>query len=268
MAVMDLERLFLDNSALIDRIVGAIGRRHRLTKEEREDFRSEIDIKLIANDYEVLRAWCGKSTLGGYLKAVIHHAYRDHRNHLLGKWRPSTEAKRQGPLAEKLDRMLHRDGMTLDEACAAAAAEDRDEMRRLAELLPAHTKRRMEDVEQLEDLPGSDRSPEELLIERERAEALAKLKCALAEALATLSSEDRLLVQLRMENGVKVVNLARLAGVEARQFYRLWDRIVQHLRKLLEAKGYDKQEVRELLETSLLTEVSEEVMSGPSSTQG
>jgi RNA polymerase sigma factor (sigma-70 family) len=267
-AVIDLERLFLDNLALIDRIVAAIGRRHRLTREEREDFRSVLMIKLIANDYEVLRAWCGKSSLGGYLKVVIHHAYRDHRNHVLGKWRPSAEACRLGPLAKKLDTMLYRDGMTLDEACAAAAPADREEMRRLAERLPAHTKRRMEDVEQLEEMPSSGQSPEQSLIERERASAAERLERALAEALGTLSSEDRLLVQLRTERGVKLANLARLAGVEPRPFYRRWDLIVARLRKSLEASGYDKERMTWLFQTRLLAEVDEGVRTGPSSSTG
>ena len=268
MAATDFERLLLDNIELIDRIIAAIRRRHRLSKEEGEDFRSLLMIKLIADDYEVLRAWCGKSSLAGYLKVVIHHAYSDHRNHLLGKWRPSGVACRLGPLAERLDRMLHRDGMTLDEACAATPAEDREAMRRLAEMLPAHAKRSMVDVEQLEQRPGHDPSPEELLIERERAGAAEKLERALAEALGTLAAEDRLLVQLRMERGVKLANLARVSGADARQFYRRWEAIVGRLRDELEARGYDEARVRSLLQTNLLVEEDAGAVAGPSSKTG
>ena len=86
---MDAERLFLDNLALIDRIVAATCRRHRLTAEETEDFGSSVKLKLIANDYEVIRAFQGRCSLAGYLTAVILRAFIDHRNHLWGRWRPT-----------------------------------------------------------------------------------------------------------------------------------------------------------------------------------
>jgi RNA polymerase sigma factor for flagellar operon FliA len=247
---MDLERLLLDNLPLIDRIVASICRRNRLTKEESEDFASVVRVKLIANGYEVLRAFSGKSSLGGYLVTVIQHAYRDHRNHLWGKWRPSAKAIELGPLAIRLDTMLHRDRMTLDEACAAAPPEDREEMRRLAPLLPPHTKRHIEDVEQLEDLPSAAPSPEAQLLDRERCEAAARLQQVLAEALRDLSDEDRSLVQLRFERGVKIASLARAYGVDARQLYRRWELLAKKLRKTLEGNGYDATQVAWALEGS------------------
>ena len=91
---MDAERVFLDNLALIDRIVAATCRRNRMTAEETEDFGSSLKLKLIANDYEVLRAFEGRCSLGGYLTAVVQRAFIDHRNHLWGRWRPSAEARR------------------------------------------------------------------------------------------------------------------------------------------------------------------------------
>ena len=47
MAAQDFERLFLDNLALIDRIVATTCRRNRLTKEESEDFASVVKLKQI-----------------------------------------------------------------------------------------------------------------------------------------------------------------------------------------------------------------------------
>lgn len=258
MAVTDSERLLQDNLEVIDRIIRPIGRRHRLTKEECQDFRSLVFVKLIDNDYQVLRAWCGKSTFAGYLKVVIVNAYRDHRNHELGKWRPPAEVRRLGPLAEKLYRMIDRDGMTVDAACATFPLEDRAEVRRLAELLPSQIKRIKVGDEPLKERPSNAPSPEESLIERERERELEKLKRALAEAVDALDKEDRVVVQLRMEEGVKLVNVARVAGVDARQLYTRWNSIVVHLRQVLETKGYDKEQVSSLLQTSLLVEVDEE----------
>lgn len=240
----DLERLFLDNLPLIDRIVASVCRRNRLTKEECEDFASVVHLKLIADGYAVLGQYSGKcATIRGYLNAVVHHCYQDHRNHLWGKWRPSTEARRLGPLAIRLDTMLHRDGLTLGEACALAAPEDRDEMQRLATLLTPRAKRRMEDVRELEQLPSRQRSPEEELIDREREAVLEGMNAALDEAKSRLGSEDQLLLHLRLERPLSLVRIAEAFGWETRRMYRHWAKLIDKLRVHLEGCGYTYEQV-------------------------
>jgi RNA polymerase sigma factor (sigma-70 family) len=250
MATTDFERLFLDNLALIDRIVEKTCRRNRLTKEESEDFASVVKIKFIDNDYAVLRKFTGKcnGSRHVYLVAVVQNAYKDHRNHLWGKWRPSAEARRLGPLAVKLDTLLHRDGLTLEEALALAAPEDREEMQRLVTKLRPRTKRRMEDVQELEQLPSPTRSPEALLIESERAEVAVDLGRVLHEAVKGLPSEDQLLIQLRLERNLSLASVAKAYGVDARQLYRQWELLKHQLRTRLEKSGYGPSEVAWVLE--------------------
>jgi RNA polymerase sigma factor (sigma-70 family) len=240
---MHAEQTFLRNLPLVETIVAATARRNRLTKEEAEDFASMVKLKLIANDYQVLREFQGRSSLGGYLTAVIQRAYIDHCNHLWGKWRPSAEAKRLGPLAVKLDTLLHRDGLTLDEACAMAAPEDRSEMRRMAARLPARVRRRIDGAEGLERLPSGDESPEDILLAGERAMAATGIETALADAVAQLPSEDRLLLRLRLEDGVSLAAMARSLGDDARQLYRRWENMLRKLRAILEQRGYDAGQV-------------------------
>lgn len=250
MTTTDFEGLFLDNLALIDRIVEATCRRNRLTKEESEDFASVVRLKFIADDYAVLRKFTGGrgASLRSYLVAVVQHAYQDHRNHVWGKWRPSAEARRHGPLAVKLDTLLHRDGLTLEEACALAAPEDREEMQRLAILLPARTKRRMEDTRRLEYVQAIDRSPEAALIDHERETFAESLQRVLAEAMAELAPEDRLLIHLRLERQLSLASVARAYGVEARQLYRRWELLIKRLRSGLEKSGFGARQVAWILE--------------------
>ncbi|HET9767705.1 MAG TPA: sigma-70 family RNA polymerase sigma factor [Thermoanaerobaculia bacterium] len=270
MAVKDveLERLFLDNLAFVERVVAKTCRRNRLTKEEGEDFASVVSIKLIADDYGVLRKFTGTcgASLRGYLIAVVQHAYQDHRNRQWGKWRPSAEARRLGPLAVKLDTMLHRDGLTLDEACALAAPEDREEMQRLASKLPARTKRRMEDTQQLEQVPSSERSPEARLIDDEREQIVAGLRRELAAALAGLKPEDRLLLQLRLERRLSLASVAKAYGVEARQLYRQWELLIRQLRTRLEKSGYGPHQVAWVLDPAAAE--AREGLAGPSPRAG
>ena len=252
MAAKDFERLFLDNLALIDRIVATICRRNRLTKEESEDFASVVNVKLIADDYGVLRKFTGKcdASLRGYLIAVVQHAYQDHRNRQWGKWRPSAEARRLGPLAVKLDTLLNRDRLTLEEACALAAPEDREEMQRLAIKLPSRIKRNMEDFEdeELKQLPSRDRSPEAQLIDRERKTVAVDLERVLAEAVQGLIPEDQLLIQLRLERKLSLASVAKAYRCEPRQLYRRWELLIRQLRTRLESSGYGPSQVAWVLD--------------------
>jgi RNA polymerase sigma factor (sigma-70 family) len=242
---MDAERLFLDNLPIIDRIVAATCRRNRMTAEEGEDFASSIRLKLIANDYAVLRAWAGKSSLAGYLTAVAQRALLDQRNHQWGKWRPCMEARRLGPLAVRLDTLLNRDGLSLEEACAQVAPDDREEARRLADRLPARANRRRAEAEESLSLPasGTPHSPETLLLAQEREDALGRLLQALGEAVDRLPDEDRLLVRLRLERGVTLASAAPALGYDVKQLYRRWEALLRQLRASLEGRGYDARQV-------------------------
>jgi RNA polymerase sigma factor (sigma-70 family) len=246
---MDAETLFLENLPLVDRILAATSRRNRLTKEEAEDFASVVKVKLISNDYEVLRAYAGTCALAGYLNAVVQRAYIDHCNHLWGKWRPSAEARRLGPLAVRVDTLLHRDGRTLDEACALVPAEDREEVQRLAARLPRRVRRKVEDDAQLEAMPAREGTPESELIEGERETAKRQLARALAAAVQHLPAEDRLLVKLRLYDGVSLVSVAKSFGHDSRQIYGRWQNLLRNLRKTLEKDGYDASQVAWVLGT-------------------
>ena len=269
MADTDLERLFLDNLALILRIVASTCRRNRLTKEESEDFASVVELKFLADDYAVLRKFTGKcnASLRGYLIAVVQHAYQDHRNHLWGKWRPSALAIRLGPLAVKLETMLYRDGLTLDEACALAAPGDREEMQRLATKLRPRVRRSVEDVEELDQVPSGDRSPEAVLIDRERETVAAKLERVLADAVAALKTEDKLLLHLRLERRLSLASVAKAFGVDARQLYRRWEILIKQLRARLEENGYGPGQVAWILDTGAV-ETRGEMFAGPSPRSG
>jgi RNA polymerase sigma factor (sigma-70 family) len=236
---MDPERLFLENLALIERIVAATCHRHRLTAEESEDFASILKLKLIADDYVVLRAWAGRSSLAGYLTAVVQHAFLDYRNHLWGRWRPSAEARRLGPRAVRLETQLHRDGQTLAEICARSAPEERGELERLAARLPVRLRRHVDGADGLDHTASPEGSPEALLIEKERESARARVERALADAIDQLPEEDRLVLQLRLYDGVSLVDVSRSLGRDVRQIYRRWEAMMRRLRASLEGVGCD-----------------------------
>src|SRR4051812_13064188 len=67
----------------------------------------------------------------------------DYRIHLWAKWHTTAEAKRLGELTVELEKLLHRDGRTLDEALVIArdpqaeVQRDHESLAALADRLPA-----------------------------------------------------------------------------------------------------------------------------------
>lgn len=244
---MDAERLLLDHLALLDRIVANTCRRHRTGIDDMEEFAATIRLKLVANDYEVLRAWQERCSLSTYLVAVVNNAFLDFRNHLWGKWRPSAKARRLGTLAIQLETLLHRDGLSLAEALAKIAPSERSDAERLIGQLPVRLRRHVEGEEALDNLAAAGPDPEEDLLAHEQAQTLERLSQALRDALSGLPAEDRLLVKMRLEDGFTVAEVARALHCEAKPLYRRYERILVEMRSTLEGGGWSADSVSEIL---------------------
>jgi len=54
----------------VDGVVRTIARRHRLPADEADELGSSVRLKLVENDYEVLRKFEGRSQLRTYLITV------------------------------------------------------------------------------------------------------------------------------------------------------------------------------------------------------
>ena len=64
----------------------------------------------------MLRRFEGRSSLTTYITVVVQRLFLDRRNRLWGKWRPSAEARRLGPTAVLLERLVSRDGWSAEQA--------------------------------------------------------------------------------------------------------------------------------------------------------
>jgi RNA polymerase sigma factor for flagellar operon FliA len=245
--VLDAETLFLANLALIDQVVTCICRRHHLRSDEAEEFASLVRMKLIGN-YAVLRKFQGRSSLATYLTAVVQRLYLDHRNQQWGRWRPSAHARRVGPLAVLLETLLVRDGQSFEEACEILRLHHRVHLSRLelatlAAALPPRAMRRQEGEELIQGFVARDAPPEERLLAKEREQMRRRLAQALSAALGDLAPDDRLLVRLRVEQGLPFVDIARALHLEARPLYRRMGAILRALRRRLEELGFAAAEV-------------------------
>ncbi len=245
--------MFADNLRLIDETIRMVCRKGGCTPDEREDFTSESHLRLIENDYAILRKYEGRCSLRTYLAAVLANQLFDFRRHRWGTWRPSAKARQQGAAAEALDRLIHRDRIPLEEAIERLASsgrfpEGRDALRRLAESLPPHYPRVVQGDDGLQDLaaaPCADADRE--LQTRERAATARSVQAALAGAMEELAEEDRLVLRLRFQDGVKVPRIAHVLGLDAKALYRRCDRLLETLREILERRGVSGASVLECL---------------------
>ena len=249
---MTREQLFVAELALIERVIAWVCARRCLRGADADDFASAVKLRLIENDYEVLGRFEGRSSLKTYLTAVVTRLYLDFQAERFGKWRPSAEARRLGPLALRLEALLYRDGLSREEARGvlqndphlAGSAETLDA---LVLKLPRRSPTRLvrDDPPERPDHTDGFRA-----LERAERQALAGKACgALRRALERLPPRDRIVLRMHIEDGLSVAEVSRALGEEQKALYRKRDTLLRQLRLDLEREGIAGRDVQELLST-------------------
>jgi RNA polymerase sigma factor (sigma-70 family) len=244
---VNYEQLLLANLDLIDEIVRGLGRRHRLGSDEIDDLRGAIRLKLVDDDYRVLRAFERRCSLRGYLTAVIHRHFLDERNAKWGKWRPSLEARRSGELGVLLERLLTRDGLSFDEAVEVlrtnhGISESSDTIYQLSISFPQRTPRRFVGETPLSSLSSAEGADQEVL-RAEQADRASAASAALTAALNRLGAQDRLILKLHFQDSISVARIARLLNLEQKPLYRRIEQMMRVLRNALEEQGISSGDI-------------------------
>ena len=250
----EAEALFLANLDWVERSVASICRRYGLRGEEAEDLASWTKLKLIEDDYAILRKFRGDSSIRTYLMVVVAALFRDYRAGAWGRWRPSAAALRRGRLAVRLETLIYRDGCTFDHAeqMLRAAGETDLPGRELVALfaeLPRRGPMRpgRAGIASVETLPGADTAESRVTAaeaERERDAVYG----ALLQALDRLPHEDGLILRLQYWKGFSVAEIARALRLPQKPLYRRIERLLTGLRRELEARGIGPEQLRRLLE--------------------
>jgi len=224
---------------LLTQVLRDITRARRLPPEDADDFTQSVHLRLLESDYEVFQRFNGQSSLRTYLNVVVHRLLLDWRNAMWGKWRASAAARRMGDAAVMLERLIHRDSFSTDEAIAIVSATRHappvDELRRLAEALPPRLRRRMVSDEDLPDMLTVAFEDPLDANQRRRDEGFARQ--ALQAAMERLVPEDRQLLRLRYYKGQSVQAISRTLRTDPKRLYRRFERVRRTLRRSLQASS-------------------------------
>lgn len=245
------ESLFLSNLPVIDEVVTHVCRRHRLSSVEADDFAAEVRLRFIERNYEPLRRFEGRSSLRTYLTVVVQRCFLDYRNKQWGKWRPSAEAKRLGPAAILLERLVTRDGWPLEQAIETLKTHHGVTIDaalttlcvRMAERQPV---RQMVSDEAADAVASTAPPPDANVLRAEQDFMARRARTALDSARQALAADERLILKMRFEDGVPVADIARALQLNQKRLYRTIERLLAQLRERLEAQGISKDEIAAL----------------------
>ena len=249
----EAQELLTANLAVVERAVAFAARRYRLDPADAEEFAGVVKLRLVDNDYAIVRAYQERSSFSTYLSIVVQRMALDYRIHAWGKWHSSAEAKRLGPLAVELEKLLHRDGRTLEDAekmLAPRYAEvSRPVLVSLAARLPERAPRRRDVALEEAELVAVTRPAEveEPALADDRRRVSERVSSIMSAVLSRLPDDERLILQLRFEGGMTVAQIARSLGLDPKLTYRQIERNMRDFRRELERSGIAPGDVADVI---------------------
>jgi len=242
--------LYSDHADTIESVLAHTRRAHRLTADAGDEFSSWARLRLIEDDCATLRKFQGLSSVKTYLVTVIQRLFLDWRVKEWGRWRPTTDARRLGPVAIELERLVLRDRVEFEQAAetlvSRGTALSREECDRMWSELPRRPGRQRASESVLDQLPHTS-SPRDPLVVEDQHERADRASAALADAIPGLTPQEQLIIRLRYQDGFTVARIATLIGEEQKPLYRRIEQILGRLRATMTAAGVTADEVRDLL---------------------
>jgi RNA polymerase sigma factor (sigma-70 family) len=242
--------LLVQHIAQVRRVSAYTARRIGLSAIDAEECAGWVELRLVEDDYAQVRKFRGESSFKTFITVVVAMLVRDFRRQIHGKWRPSATATRLGVHGIHLERAVHRDGCSGDEAVRAVqstfgGAPDEKALRALLRQLPRREPMRPETVDDtvLGEHPHP-RGAQADFDQHERDAESARLTQALSTVVDQLPSEERVMLQMDVVDGATVATIARCLGIEQRPLYDRLKRLRIRLRVQLERAGVSREDVR------------------------
>ncbi len=249
---MNPEETYLQHLPTIKRIAAFVARRHHLEASEAEELVQEVCVRLLDDNYAIIRKFEGRSSFSTYLTTVIGRLFAQWRVEQWGKWRPSAEAKRLGEKAVTLERLLSRDGYTFSEAVrvltTGTSSYTIGELEAIYLRLPSRNPRPMVvSEEKVPDVITVEADAYEKIEAGEREQAVRQALQTVDDVIKEMDPEDRLILQLRFWHGRRVPDIAKALNLEQKKLYKRLDRLFLILRRELEDTGVSQADLSGLL---------------------
>lgn len=250
------EELFLSELHTIERAIRFACHDGAVRDADAEDFASYVKLKLIEDDYAVIRKFERRGGFPSFISIVIQRLLLDYRIAQWGKWHSSAQARNLGEMAITLEAMLYRDGRTIEETLPFLQRRwpslTKEAVEKIARALPPRMRRpRAVELELALDAVGIEA---EHVIDGAFADDRLALSRRIAmivrQTLRELSEEDRLIFRLRYEGGMSIADVSRMLNVPQKPLYRRLQRCLLAFRRQLEAAGIDSDDVEEVLKSS------------------
>jgi RNA polymerase sigma factor for flagellar operon FliA len=186
---------------------------------------------------------------------VIARLFHQYRVEQWGKWRPSAEARRLGDKAITLERLITRDDYTFDEAVKtlttpAGSQYTEAELEAIYLRLPERNPRPVVVSGEVAPDAASVEPDASDRVERAERERSARKTCKTVDGLtASMNAQDRLMLNMRFAQGLKVPDIARRLQMDQKKVYKRLDTLFSRMRKKLEAMGLQSSQINALLNT-------------------
>lgn len=249
----EAQELLTANLAVVERAVAFAARRYRLDPADAEEFEAVVKLRLVENDYAILRAFENRSSFSTFISIVVQRMALDYRIHAWGKWHTSAEAKRLGDQAVELEKLLQRDSRPFEDAVRIMTSRfpdtTPDSLQALAARLPQRAPRHRDvALEEAESVAVARPAVvEEPLFASERRRTSERVSSLMTGVIARLPDADRLVLQLRFEGGMTVAQIARSLGLDQKLTYRQIERNMRDIRRELEHAGIASGDIADLI---------------------
>ena len=249
---MNYERQFLEHLDLIDQIVRASGRRRHLAPAEQDDLKGFVRLRLIEGNYAILRKFRNRSSFHTFLIAVIERLSLDFCIEKWGRWRPTATAQRLGDVAVLLERLTVRDGRSLDEAIETMRASHHvrmspAELQTLWQRLPRRAARPQHVAESAAlGVAAKDRAEQRVEDDARRAH-VATVEHVLRAALEKCAPQDRVLLALRFDQGLKIADIAQVLGSSPPTLHRRLAKVLSEFGEALKSAGVNPRDIPDLV---------------------
>lgn len=248
------EALFLEHLGSIERAAAIICGKHGVWGDDADDFTAQVKLKVMDDDYAVIRNFRGESSLKTYLGMVVVRQFQEYRRTKSGRWRTSAEARRIGPPAPQLEALVHRDGYRVDQAGQKLRTQgittDTDtELARLLERLPARSPMRPVHAAPDVVLAGAEGPfhADERVAAAEAGTLRDRVMAALDRAIARLEPEDRMIAMMHFADGYTLAQVARTLRLAQKPLYRRVEKLLKRLLRDMEAEGVRGADVQGIL---------------------